>query len=385
MLPIFLRFLLLGLTSFGGPAAHIGYFRRTFVNELAWLDDKRYASFVALSQFMPGPGSSQVGFAIGYHRGGLAGALAAFVGFTLPSFIVMYLLAVSSAAWLGHDSMQGAVHGLKLLAVVVVADAVLTMFTQFCQRQTARLLMLISAAAMLIFPFLWTQVTLLLVAAVVGGYSLRVARDTLADNSPQQFAPIQLNYLSLGIFVSLFIASFFALHLGREAGLFAEFFRAGSLVFGGGHVVLPLLETAVGDAISGDRFLFGYAFAQAVPGPMFTFATFLGAEMLLGSPLIGAAIATVAIFLPGFLLMLVGLKSWHAIAVRPQIGGILAGINACVVGLLAAALYQPVFTQGVLSAVDMAIVLLGFGALKLFKPPILILVICFAVFGIMGG
>lgn len=377
MLQIFLRFFSLGLMSFGGPAAHIGYFRQTFVNELAWLDDKRYASFVALSQFMPGPGSSQVGFAIGYHRGGLLGAIAAFAGFTLPSFVLMYLLAVTTAAWLGNEYMQGIVHGLKLLAVVVVADAVLAMFKQFCQRQTARLLMLGSAAAILILPFLWTQITLLLLAAILGMSFLSA---TESESSKDE--PIRLNYLSLGLFVVLFVASFFALNLGIEAGIFGEFFRVGSLVFGGGHVVLPLLETAVGDSMSGDRFLTGYAFAQAVPGPMFTFATFLGAEMMLDNPFIGAAIATVAIFLPGFLLMLVGLRSWHAIAARPKMAGMLAGVNACVVGLLAGALYQPVFTQGVLSAVDMAVVLLGFGALKLFKPQMLLLVLGFSVCGI---
>ncbi|MFB2758207.1 chromate efflux transporter [Shewanella xiamenensis] len=377
MLQIFLRFFSLGLMSFGGPAAHIGYFRQTFVNELAWLDDKRYASFVALSQFMPGPGSSQVGFAIGYHRGGLLGAIAAFAGFTLPSFVLMYLLAVTTAAWLGNEYMQGIVHGLKLLAVVVVADAVLAMFKQFCQRQTARLLMLGSAAAILILPFLWTQITLLLLAAILGMSFLSATESESSKNEP-----IRLNYLSLGLFVVLFVASFFALNLGIEAGIFGEFFRVGSLVFGGGHVVLPLLETAVGDSMSGDRFLTGYAFAQAVPGPMFTFATFLGAEMMLDNPFIGAAIATVAIFLPGFLLMLVGLRSWHAIAARPKMAGMLAGVNACVVGLLAGALYQPVFTQGVLSAVDMAVVLLGFGALKLFKPQMLLLVLGFSVCGI---
>ena len=377
MLQIFLRFFSLGLMSFGGPAAHIGYFRQTFVNELAWLDDKRYASFVALSQFMPGPGSSQVGFAIGYHRGGLLGAIAAFAGFTLPSFVLMYLLAVTTAAWLGNEYMQGIVHGLKLLAVVVVADAVLAMFKQFCQRQTARLLMLGSAAAILILPFLWTQITLLLLAAMLGMSFLSATESESSKNEP-----IRLNYLSLGLFFVLFVASFFALNLGIEAGIFGEFFRVGSLVFGGGHVVLPLLETAVGDTMSGDRFLTGYAFAQAVPGPMFTFATFLGAEMMLDNPFVGAAIATVAIFLPGFLLMLVGLKSWHAIAARPKIAGMLSGINACVVGLLAAALYQPVFTQGVLSAVDMAVVLLGFGALKLFKPQMLLLVLGFSLCGI---
>lgn len=378
MLQIFLRFFTLGLMSFGGPAAHIGYFRHTFVNELGWLDDKRYASLVALSQFIPGPGSSQVGFAIGYQRGGLVGALAAFAGFTLPSFILMYLLAVTTAAWLANYYVQGMIYGLKLMAVVVVADAVIAMFTQFCQRQTARLLMLASAVAMLMAPFMWTQMALLLVAATVGIYKLSATQD---DATP--FAPIRLNYIYLLLFLVLLIGSFFIVPLGPEAWIFGEFYRVGSLVFGGGHVVLPLLETAVGDTLSGDRFLTGYAFAQAVPGPMFTFASFLGAEMLLDSPLKGAAIATVAIFLPGFLLMLVALKSWHAIAAKPKIAGAIAGVNACVVGLLAAALYQPVFSQAVFSGKDMALVLLGFGALKLFKPSMLLLVVGFSLSGML--
>lgn len=378
MLQIFLRFFTLGLMSFGGPAAHIGYFRHTFVNELGWLDDKRYASLVALSQFMPGPGSSQVGFAIGYQRGGLVGALAAFTGFTLPSFILMYLLAVTTSAWLANHYVQGMIYGLKLMAVVVVTDAVIAMFKQFCQRKFARLLMLVSAATTLIAPFMWTQIILLLGAATIGIYKLSVMQD---DATP--LTPIRLNYIYLLLFLVLLIGSFFIVQLGPEAWIFGEFYRVGSLVFGGGHVVLPLLETAVGDTLSGDRFLTGYAFAQAVPGPMFTFASFLGAEMLLDSPLKGAVIATIAIFLPGFLLMLVALKSWHAIAARPSIAGAIAGVNACVVGLLAAALYQPVFSQAVFSGKDMALVLLGFGALKLSKPSMLLLVVGFSLSGML--
>lgn len=196
MLQIFLRFFILGLMSFGGPAAHIGYFRQTFVNELGWLDDKRYASLVALSQFMPGPGSSQVGFAIGYQRGGLVGALAAFVGFTLPSFILMYLLAVTTSAWLANHYVQGMIYGLKLMAVVVVADAVLVMFKQFCQRKSARLLMLVSAAAILIVPSMWTQILLLLGAATIGIYKLSATQD---DTAP--LAPIELNYIYLLLFL----------------------------------------------------------------------------------------------------------------------------------------------------------------------------------------
>ncbi|MGL5392537.1 MAG: chromate efflux transporter [Shewanella sp.] len=380
MLTIFLRFLALGLTSFGGPAAHLGYFRQTFVNELGWLDDKRYASLVALSQFIPGPASSQVGFGIGYQRGGLPGAFAAFVGFTLPSFILMYLLAVTTAAWLAHDLLQGLVHGLKLLAVVVVADAVQVMFTQFCQRQAARLMMLASAALMLLAPLMWTQLGLLLLAGMMG---VRYLQPSSAD--PLGQAPIRPNYPFGLLFLALFVASFFMAQWGGLAGIFGEFYRVGSLVFGGGHVVLPLLDTALAESISSDRFLTGYAFAQAMPGPMFTLASFLGAEMLQHSPFLGALMATAAIFLPGFLLMLVALQSWHAIAARPRIAGAIAGVNACVVGFLLSALYQGVFTQAVYSPADMALVLVGFGVLKWFKPPMLALVLVFGLCGILGG
>ncbi|QYJ80663.1 chromate efflux transporter [Shewanella acanthi] len=375
---IFLRFLILGLTGFGGPAAHIGYFRQTFVNELNWLDDKRFASFIALSQLMPGPSSSQLGFAIGYHRGGIFGALCAFAGFTLPSFVLMYLLAISTAAWLGNSYLQGVVHGLKLLAVVVVADALLSMFQQFCQRRLTRFLMLASACCLLIFPSLWMQMGLILLAASIGAWRSGGAKDSSVE--PSQ---ISLNYRYLGLFLLLFTASFFIGRLSSGAEVFGEFYRAGSLVFGGGHVVLPLLESLIGDSVSSDRFLTGYAFAQSVPGPMFSFASFLGAEILIDSPFIGACIATLGIFLPGFLLMLVGLNCWHVLAARPTFAGAIAGVNAAVVGFLAAVLYQPVFIQAVLSPLDMALVLVGFGLLRLVRPTILLLVFAFAVLGFL--
>lgn len=380
MLTIFLRFFSLGLMSFGGPAAHLGYFRQVFVKELAWLDERSYASLVALSQFMPGPGSSQVGFAIGYKRGGLAGALAAFAGFTLPSFLLMYLFAVTTATWLGNAYLQGLITGLKLMAVVIVADAVLAMFTQFCRTKVARLLMTASGAAMLLSPFIATQLCILLISAILGVKYLTASGDDGVDDRRE---PIKLNYAYLSLFLLLLIGSFWFIPAGGLTGLFGEFYRVGSFVFGGGHVVLPLLETAVGDNMSSDRFLTAYALAQAIPGPMFTLATFLGAEVMVNQPFWGAAIATLAIFLPGFLLMLVGLNNWHAIAARPKIAGAIAGVNACVVGLLASALYQPVFTHGVMSAQDMAIVLLGFGVLNVFKPPMLLLVLGFSLFGLL--
>ncbi|WP_434939883.1 chromate efflux transporter [Shewanella sp. HL-SH8] len=377
MWQIFSRFLALGLISFGGPAAHIGYFRKTFVQDLNWLDDKQYASFVALSQFMPGPGSSQVGFAIGYHKGGLPGAFAAFLGFTLPSFLLLFLFAISTASWLQLDMVAGAIHGLKLLAVVVVADATLGMFKQFCQRKTAQCLMVATVACILLFPALLTQIVVLIVAAIIGALVL-----TRGENTSPDTPEIKLNLLWLAIFVLGLIASYFLASQPDSLGqIFGQFYQVGSLVFGGGHVVLPLLEANVGDLVTQDRFLTGYALAQAVPGPMFTLATFLGADIWQESPILGALVATIAIFIPGFLLMLVALNSWGAISQRPVIAGGLAGVNAAVVGLLFAALYQPVFSSGVASSLDMALVVIGFGVLKIFKPNIVLLVAGFAAFG----
>ncbi|QQX81032.1 chromate efflux transporter [Shewanella sp. KX20019] len=385
MLQIFIRFFSLGLVSFGGPAAHIGYFRQTFVQELQWLDDKHYASLVALSQFMPGPGSSQVGFAIGYHRGGLLGGIAAFLGFTLPSFILLFLLAVTSSQWLDYSITQGVIHGLKLLAVVVVADAILIMFKQFCQRKQAKLLMVFSCVVILLQPAMIIQFALLVIAAIIGRYYLAATDST--DTHPSAQEPVQLNFFWLSIFAGLLIASLVAIGLSKQAGinnlteLFSQFYQVGSMVFGGGHVVLPLLQSSIGDAINNDQFLTGYALAQAVPGPMFALAAFLGAEIWVSQPLVGALVATVAIFLPGFLLMLVALKSWHGISSRPKVTGAIAGVNACVVGFLLAALYNPIFSSAVLTPLDMALVVLGFGLFKVFKPNVFILVAGFAISG----
>ncbi|QHS12191.1 chromate efflux transporter [Shewanella sp. Arc9-LZ] len=377
MWQIFSRFLALGLISFGGPAAHIGYFRKAFVDDLQWLDGKQYSSFIALSQFMPGPGSSQIGFAIGYHRGGLLGGLAAFLGFTLPSFLLMFLFAVTSAQWLEITAVEGAIHGLKLLAVVVVADATLSMFNQFCQRKTAKILMAATAVAVILMPSLLMQIGVLVVAAIVG-VMLMTRGERITPDTPA----IELNYAWLALFIIGIAASLYLINQPDSLGqIFAQFFQVGSLVFGGGHVVLPLLETSVGEYITPDRFLTGYALAQAIPGPMFTLATFLGADLWLESPILGALVATLAIFLPGFLLMLVGLKSWHSISQHPAIAGALAGVNAAVVGLLLSALYQPVFTSAVIMPLDMALVIIGFSVLKVFKPGLVWLVIGFAAMG----
>ncbi|MFM2589001.1 chromate efflux transporter [Vibrio sp. TBV020] len=378
MLSIFKTFFLLGWISFGGPAAHIGYFRNTFVEKLKWLDDKEYAQIVALSQFLPGPGSSQVGFAVGYKRAGLPGACMAFLGFTLPSVLIMLALAILSSQVTESTLFQNVVHGLKLLAVVVVADAALGMYKNFCKEKLSVSLCLITAVALLVAPSISTQIFVLLAAAAVGMKFL----GTSEQNYDGKFEP---SILPLALFGLLLVGLPFAATALPALGLFNDFFQAGSLVFGGGHVVLPLLQNIVGDQLSQDAFLTGYAAAQAVPGPMFTFATYIGYELMPQSPIVGALVATIAVFLPGFLLLLGVLKNWQSLAKNPKVSGAVNGVNAAVVGLLVAALYQPVFTSAVMSAWDISFVLIGFYLLKHQKLPIVWMVALFMTVGALSG
>ncbi|MCG7562983.1 chromate efflux transporter [Pseudoalteromonas sp. McH1-42] len=380
MFAIFKTFFLLGWISFGGPAAHIGYFRQTFVEKRKWLDDADYAQLVALSQFLPGPGSSQVGFALGYKRGGLSGACAAFIGFTLPSVIIMVLLALMASQVTDTSVFQNLVHGLKLLAIVVVADAAWGMYKNFCKNTLTVSVCVITAIALLLLPGIFTQMAVLLLAALIGVFYLR-GNTQKAHPS----ATFKASWLPLMVFAGLFIGLPFVAHLSPSAALFNDFYQAGSLVFGGGHVVLPLLQNIVGDTLSQDAFLTGYAAAQAVPGPMFTFATYLGYALMPTNPVTGALVATLAVFLPGFLLLLGVLKNWQLLANRPAVAGALSGVNAAVVGLLVAALYQPVFTSAVHSAQDIALVLVGFYLLKHLKLHIVWLVVTFMLAGIAQG
>jgi chromate transporter len=375
MFQIFKLFFFLGWVSFGGPAAHIGYFRQAFVEKRGWLSDSDYAQIVALSQFLPGPGSSQVGFAVGYHRGGLKGAIAAFIGFTLPSVIIMVILASASSQLMGQPIFEQVVHGLKLLAVVVVADATWGMYKNFCKHKVSVALAFITAIVLLIVPSLTSQMAVLVAAAIVGMQALAPReQDT-------QHQKVTVNAWPLALFVLLLLVLPLAAASHPSINLFSQFYQAGSLVFGGGHVVLPLLQNSLGDAVSTETFLTGYAAAQAVPGPMFTMATYLGFHLLPGSPIAGALLATLAIFLPGFLLLLGVLSHWRQLAQRPRVSGAIAGVNAAVVGLLAAALYQPVVVSAVGNGMDMAAVLLGFYLLKQLKLPIVWLVALFVVMG----
>lgn len=376
MFQILKTFFLLGCVSFGGPAAHIGYFRKAFVEQRRWLTEHEFANLVALSQFLPGPGSSQLGFAIGHGRGGLVGAIAAFVGFTLPSVLLMMALAWLSQDIMGNPYAQGIIHGLKLLAVVVVADAVLGMFANFCRSNRHRWLCVISAASLLLLPSLTTQIGLILMAGLIGmGLSHSSSGNAKIKTEPT--ASARPNWLPLALFAALWLLPLVS--AAPISTLFSQFYHAGSLVFGGGHVVLPLLQSLVGEHLSANSFLTGYAAAQAVPGPMFTLATYLAWFLPSDAPALGAVVATVAIFLPGFLLLLGLLNSWQSLASQPKFAGASAAINAAVTGILLSALYQPVFSSAVVSAADMAMVLLGFALLRLAKPPISLLILLFVV------
>ncbi|KJY85018.1 chorismate-binding protein [Vibrio galatheae] len=378
MWSIFKTFFLLGWISFGGPAAHIGYFRNTFVDKLNWLDDKKYAQIVALSQFLPGPGSSQVGFALGYKRAGLGGACMAFAGFTLPSAIIMLALAMLSSQLTDASAFQYIVHGLKLLAVVVVADATWGMYKNFCKQTITVTLCLMTAVALLLIPGIATQMSVLIIAALVGLKSL-------GNENTQIGGKFEPSILPLSLFVILMVGLPLIAQSQPALQLFNDFYQAGSLVFGGGHVVLPLLQNIVGDQLSQDAFLTGYAAAQAVPGPMFTFATYIGYQLMPSAPVLGALIATLAVFLPGFLLLLGVLKNWQSLAENDKISGAVNGVNAAVVGLLASALYQPVFTSAIDSPLDISFVLVGFYLLKQHKLPIVWMVVFYMLAGLAIG
>lgn len=377
VLTVFLR---LGLTSFGGPVAHLGYFREEFVVRYRWLDDETYADLVALCQFLPGPASSQVGIAIGLSRAGYAGALAAWAGFTLPSAIVLMLFAYGLSAF-GDALGDFWLHGLKVAAVAVVALAVLGMLRTLAPDRTRATLAVAAAAVVLVFANVWGQIAALIFGAMAG---LLLLRD--ADGRQRKPRPAIVSrgvaLVSLAVFFGLLVA----LPLMATATdsqplhLVDAFYRAGSLVFGGGHVVLPLLQAEVVPPgwVGNDAFLAGYGAAQAVPGPLFTFAAFLGAIMNVApNGVAGAALCLVAIFLPSFLLVIGVLPFWDGLRAQPLAQSALRGVNAAVVGLLIAALYDPVFVVGITRTTDFALAAAAFLLLHLWKtPPWLVVALC---------
>ena len=360
-LALFLIFLRLGLTSFGGPVAHLGYFRDEFVTRRQWLGDAAYAELVALCQFLPGPASSQTGFALGLMRGGWAGAVAAFVGFTAPSAVAM--LAFAGLASVGGGRVgAGALHGLKIVAVAIVAQAVWGMARNLCPDLPRAVIAAGAVALLAVLPGAAAMPLALLAGAAAGMAMGPWGRAGTEDALHLPVTRAQ-GRVALIVFVLLLAV------LPLAAPALAPFFRAGSLVFGGGHVVLPLLEQAVvgPGRIDADRFLAGYGAAQALPGPLFAFAAYLGA--VIGPGIAAGLAAMLALFLPGFLLLIAALPYWSALRRLPVAQAAIQGANAAVVGVLAAALYDPVFPPGIRDARDLGLAVALFIALMVARAP----------------
>jgi chromate transporter len=381
---VLLAFGKLGVSSFGGPIAHIGYFREEFVVRRRWLDEHAYADLVGLCQFLPGPASSQVGFSLGLMRAGYLGGLAAWTGFTLPSAIALVLFAHGASALQGSLG-TGLLHGLKLVAVAIVAQAVWGMARTLCPDRERATIAMVATLVILISASSGAQILAIALGGMAGLWLCRTAPQAPTGHvSVPVSRPVGL--AALAIFLLLLVALPVWRNLGapQSLALFEAFYRSGALVFGGGHVVLPLLREAVvvPGWVSDDVFLAGYGAAQAVPGPLFTFAAYLGA-VVTPPPhgLAGAALSLVAIFLPGMLVLVGMLPFWDAFRRRVSAQAIMRGVSAAVVGLLGAALYHPVWTSSVETPADLGLALVGFVLLNAWRaPPLLVVVI-----GALGG
>lgn len=363
---VFVAFLRLGLTAFGGPIAHIGYLRQAFVQRRGWLDDAHFAQLLAVCQFLPGPASSQMSFAIGLSRAGWRGALAAFAGFTLPSALLMFGFA-ALAPRLGAGAGSAALHGLKLVAVAVVAHGLLGMARQLAPDLPRLVVAAAAAGLVLATGNAGMQLAAIALGALLGTWwcprAVVPAAALFPFSGGRRIALVCLTLFLLGMLAALLLP---ASATPTLAGMAAAFYRAGALVFGGGHVVLPLLQQSLVDPgwLSADSFLAGYGAAQAVPGPMFSLAAYAGAEIPLGlPPAVGALVALLALFLPGFLLLAGMLPLWAGLVQHRRAASAMAGINAAVVGLLAAAFIDPVWGSGVRAPVDAAIAVAGFALL----------------------
>ena len=383
---VFGAFLKLGVSSFGGPVAHLGYFRNELVLRRRWVDEQGYADLVALCQFLPGPASSQVGYALGLMRGGPLGGLAAWCAFTLPSALLMVLAALGGS-YLGGPAGAGLVHGLELVAVAIVAQAVWGMARSLTpDRERAG----IALAAVLVVTLLGGSVGQV-AAIVLGGLAgLWLCRGAASDSGLVHLpVPVsrRLGAMALALFLVLLAGLPLATRAvgGQGLALVDAFYRAGALVFGGGHVVLPLVQSAVVAPgwVTPDTFLAGYGAAQAMPGPLFTFAAFLGAASgLAPNGIVGATLSLLAVFLPGLLLVTGCLPFWSAFRARPGAQAAMRGTNAAVVGILASALYSPVWTSAIFGPRDFAAALGGFVLLTAFRAPPVVVVILLAVAGV---
>lgn len=383
LLEIFLVSTRLGLTSFGGPTAHLGYFHAEYVHRRKWMNEKNYSDLIALSQFLPGPASSQVGIGVGVMRAGVLGGLISFIGFTAPSVIVLMAFAMLLSGFDIHTT--GWIHGLHIVAVAVIAHAIIGMAKNLTPNRSTKTIALLALIGTLSWQSSFAQISVILLAAIIG---LLLYRNENEQEHERTTFPIskRISIICLSVFAGLLVL----LPIIREltdfywVAFFESFYRSGSLVFGGGHVVLPLLEQEFVSAgwMTENVFLTGYGAAQAVPGPLFTFASYLGAAM---NGWGGGIIATIAIFLPAFLLIVGVLPFWDYVRNQPKIRGAVIGVNAAVVGILISALYFPVWTSSILSTTDFALAALLFSMLAYWKFPPWVVVASGAIGGALIG
>lgn len=366
---VFVTFLKLGLTSFGGPIAHLAYFRNELVVRRHWVNESQFSQLLAICQFLPGPASSQLGFSLGLARAGWLGAFAAFIAFTLPSALLLIGFAFILPALSGSVGVA-AVHGLKILAFAVVADAVLGMSKKLCPDIQRAMIAVFSAGVLLIVGNVWIQLLVVLGGAITGIFLCRVDTAESVTNIPIHYGTKLGSIMLLLFFVLLLGLPLFSTDNASLISLAEAFYRAGALVFGGGHVVLPLLEDAVvsNGWVSSEHFLAGYGASQAIPGPMFAFSAYLGAVVPTEhNEWSGATVALLFMFIPGFLLVAGVLPFWRAISHNRFAANAVAGVNAAVVGLLAAALYDPIFISAIQNVSDMAIGLIAFSLLAIWR------------------
>lgn len=370
LVEIFYRFIILGLVSFGGPIAHIAYFKKTFVDKLKWLDDESYSKIVALSQFLPGPSSSQVGFTIGLKRGGIFGGVLAFLAFTLPSFLFLYFIWYFGVFKDDNNYVNSVIYALKLFAVVVVLDATFGMFKSFCKDKNTIAIFIFASILLILFSSIFNQVFVLILCAILGFLFIK----TENKNKEKIILP---NFFVISIFLILLFLSFSIEFKYELVNLFFDFYKSGSLVFGGGHVVLPLLQESLGNQVFDDTFLIAYSLAQTVSGPMFTIATYLGADIIKDSPFIGALVATFGIFLGGFLLILAFYKSFESFSKNEKLSRIITAINSGVVALLFATLVNTIIPVAIYSVFDVILVIIGFILIRYFKINIFYIILGF--------
>ena len=374
-LSIFWHFFILGLFSFGGPMAHIGYFRKKFVEELNWLNDEEFSKIVALSQFLPGPSSSQVGFTIGLKKGGIIGAILAFIAFTIPSFLLLYLAATFQNTYEDNNVIYALMSGLKLFAVVIVADATYSMFNSLCKSTLSKIIFVFATLFLIFNQSFFAQIIVLVVSGLVAFLFIKEKNTNKIKYEKPYILPLLI------FFILLIFLPFFA-NTEKLLNLFNSFYQVGSLVFGGGHVVLPLIKSNIN--IDENSFLVAYSLAQAVPGPMFTIASYIGVVAFEESPFLGAVVTTIAIFLPGFLLILSFYKSFESYSKNPTVSKIVMGINTSVVAILFSVLITMVIPNGILNIYDLIFAILGFFVIRKFKISVLLLILFYCVYGVIN-